>query len=101
MGYYHSNLLSNLLRGTNSSKKIVKSSFAIKDYPDVVISINLLGLFTYSPFTAVIVCVSGVYPSYSLCLHYDTKMHLMIKLQFWNSGMCVITPSLPLLPGPP
>ena len=34
------------------------------------------------------------------CPEYDTKLHLMVRPQFWRSGEMWRTPSLSLLPGP-
>ena len=31
---------------------------------------------------------------------YDTKLYLMVKLQFWSNEECEVTPSLSLFPGP-
>ena len=31
---------------------------------------------------------------------YDTKLYLMVKLQFWRSGRAYSIPLLPLIPGP-
>ena len=31
---------------------------------------------------------------------YDSKLHLMVRFQFWNSGKCLVSLLLPLLPGP-
>ena len=33
-------------------------------------------------------------------LGYDTKLYLVVRLQFWSFGGVWNTPSLPLLPGP-
>ena len=36
----------------------------------------------------------------SLCSRYDNKLHTKVRLQFWRSAECGITPLLPILPGP-
>ena len=35
-----------------------------------------------------------------LCIGYDTKLHIGMRLLFWRSGDCGVNYSLPLLPGP-
>ena len=31
---------------------------------------------------------------------YDSKLHLIMRLQFWKFGICAVIATLPLLPGP-
>ena len=36
----------------------------------------------------------GVRPSQKKCLEYNTKSHLVVRIQFWSSREYEVTPSL-------